>query len=71
MVGPTMSDEERISANARLRIGFVVLVGISAGLVSLQVDPTPLQVAGSVAAGLLVGWLLVRWLVRSYRKSNL
>ncbi|MFC6726608.1 hypothetical protein ACFQE1_20010, partial [Halobium palmae] len=64
-------DEEREAANLRLRIGFVLLVGLSAGLVSLQASPTPLQFVGAVLAGLVVGALLILWLVRSYRKSLL
>lgn len=71
MVGPTLSDEERDAANLRLSIGFVVLVGLSGGLVSLHVDPTPLQFVGAVLAGLVTGTLLLLWLTRSYRKSNL
>jgi hypothetical protein len=67
MVGPSLTDEERHAANGRLRFGFVLLVGVSAGLVALQVDPTPAQIVGAVVAGLVVGWALLYWLTRSLR----
>lgn len=64
MVGPSITDEERAAASTRLKAGFVVLVGLSGGLVSLQVEPTPLQVVGAVAGGLAAGALLLAFLVR-------
>lgn len=67
MVGPSITDEERAAASTRLKVGFVLLVGVSGGLVSLQVEPTPLQFLGAVAGGLLVGALLLAFLVRSTR----
>lgn len=67
MVGPSITDEERTAASARLKAGFVLLVGVSGGLVSLQVGPTPLQFLGAVAGGLLVGALLLAFLMRSTR----
>ncbi|MFB6141330.1 MAG: hypothetical protein ABEJ26_12965 [Halosimplex sp.] len=64
MVGP-VSDTERSSFNRRVKIGVTVLVGASAGLISLQVDPTLPQAAGAVALGLLIGYLLARYVVPS------
>ncbi|MFB6155056.1 MAG: hypothetical protein ABEJ22_04110 [Haloferacaceae archaeon] len=65
MVGPSMTDEERRDANTRLKVGFVLLVGLSGGLVALQAEGTPAQLALGVGGGLLVGlallWFLVRW----------
>jgi len=60
-----ISDAERSTFNRRVRIGTTLLVGVSAGLVSLQVDPTLPQAAGAVAAGLVVGYLLGRYVVPS------
>ncbi|WP_129116461.1 hypothetical protein [Halegenticoccus tardaugens] len=68
MVGPSISDEGRRTANARLKIGFVALVGLSGGLVALQVNPTLPQLAAAVVGGLVVGWLLLWFLVRSFRR---
>ncbi|MFC7141956.1 hypothetical protein ACFQMA_19225 [Halosimplex aquaticum] len=62
MVGP-ISDDERSSFNRRVTIGVTLLVGLSAGLVALQVDPTPLQAVGAVALGLVVGYPLARFVV--------
>ncbi|MFB6131218.1 MAG: hypothetical protein ABEJ28_10400 [Salinigranum sp.] len=64
MVGPSLSDEERDQANLRLRVAFVLLVGVSGGLVALQADASPLQLAGAVAAGLVVGAVLLLFLIR-------
>ncbi|MFB6164428.1 MAG: hypothetical protein ABEJ31_04660 [Haloarculaceae archaeon] len=61
MVGPISGDERR-RATTQIKLGFVVLVGLSAGLITLQGDPSPLVMAGAVVAGLVVGAVLV-WLV--------
>jgi hypothetical protein len=65
MVGPSMTDEERQNANSRLKVGFVLLVGVSGGLVALQAQGTVVQLAFGFVGGLLVGtlllWFLVRW----------
>lgn len=58
MVGP-ISREERRSASRRLKIGFVLLIGISAGLITLQGDPTLVVFALAVLCGLVVGVALV------------
>ncbi|AQL41490.1 hypothetical protein BV210_01615 [Halorientalis sp. IM1011] len=62
MVGP-VSNDERESFTRRLQVGFVVLVGLSAGLITLQGDPTPAVVVGAVVGGLVVGVVLVRFAV--------
>jgi len=46
-------------------MGTTLLVGFSAGLVSLQVDPTLPQAAGAVAGGLVLGYLLGKYVVPS------
>lgn len=64
MVGPSLSDEERRTATLRLRVGFVAFVGLSAGLVALQVGPTPIQLVAAVVGGLILGYLLLVYLLR-------
>ncbi|AUV82181.1 hypothetical protein C2R22_11415 [Salinigranum rubrum] len=64
MVGPSITDDERRVANTRLQVGFVVLVGISAGLVAIQGGATPLQIGAAVVAGLVLGGVLLYWLRR-------
>ncbi|PSP64276.1 hypothetical protein BRC77_04355 [Halobacteriales archaeon QH_8_64_26] len=61
MVGP-ISDEERRSGRRRLQTGFVVLVGLSAGLITLQADPTVVQFLGAVLGGTVLGIVLVAFL---------
>ncbi|RJX43991.1 hypothetical protein DM826_04755 [Halonotius aquaticus] len=72
MVGSSLTDDERKTANTRLKVGFVVLVAASMGLMALQVDPTPLQLAVVIAVGLVVGvgllWFVLRNLA-DYRSS--
>jgi hypothetical protein len=61
MVGP-LSAQERADGNRRLKLGAVLLVGASAGLISLQAE-IPLWYRGLfVAGGLLVGAALVWYL---------
>lgn len=64
MVDP-ISEEERAAFLRRVKIGVTLLVGGSAGLVSLQVDPTPVQAIGAVAVGLVVGYVLAWFIVPS------
>ena len=59
MVGP-MSSEERSRLALRLKVGFVLLIGLSAGLITLLGDPTPLEIALVTGAGLAFGALVVR-----------
>lgn len=64
MVGPSISDDERRVANTRLQVGFVVLVGLSGGLVATQAGATLLQIGGAIAGGLVLGAVLLLWLRR-------
>jgi len=67
MVGP-VSDEKRSTTNRRLKAGFVLLVGLSAGMIALLTEPTAAQFAGAVAGGLVVGLALAGYLVRTLRE---
>lgn len=70
MVGPSITEEERKATNTRLKLGLVLLIGASGGLVSLQVDPTPVQIAMAVGASLLVGAALTWFVVRTLREFS-
>lgn len=61
MVGP-ISNDDRDAFTVKLKIGFVVLVGLSAGLITLQGDPSPTVVLVAVVSGLAIGAVLV-WLL--------
>lgn len=63
MVGP-LSDDQRRSGTRRLQAAFVALVGVSAGLISLQADPTALQFIGALLGGTVLGIVLVAYLYR-------
>ncbi|WP_335998585.1 hypothetical protein [Halorientalis halophila] len=54
MVGP-VSNEDRAAFLRRAKVGFVLLVGGSAGLITFQGSPGLPVVAGAVVAGLVVG----------------
>ncbi|MXR51907.1 hypothetical protein GRX03_09855 [Halovenus sp. WSH3] len=54
-------DTERDRTLSRLRIGFVVLIGISAGLIASYAQGSPAQILIAVGGGTAVGIGLV-WL---------
>jgi hypothetical protein len=58
VVGP-VSNEERSEAAFRIKIGIVLFVGLSSGLITLQGDVPPWQTGVAVLVGLLTGLLLV------------
>jgi hypothetical protein len=58
MVEP-VSDEERSSFVRKLKIGFVFLVGLSGGLITLQTDAGAIGFLTATAMGLVVGVVLV------------
>ena len=62
MVGPP-SHEEKRGAMARLKLGIVVIVGLSAGLITLSGGGSVAEVAVAVIAGLLLGAGLLGYLV--------
>ena len=68
MVGPSLSEEERDVANLRIKVGFVLLIGLSGGLVALGVGGDPLQLAIAVLAGTAVGLALLFFMLRMARQ---
>lgn len=58
MVGP-ISDDERRTALRRLKLGFVAVIGVSAGLITLQGDAGPVAFVAATGAGLVFGAVLV------------
>jgi hypothetical protein len=62
MVGPP-SEEEKRGAMSRLKLGIVVVVGLSAGLITVSGGGSAVQVAVAVVAGLVLGIGLLGYLV--------
>ncbi|ERH13295.1 MAG: hypothetical protein J07HB67_02333 [halophilic archaeon J07HB67] len=62
MVGPSISETERDTARRRMKIGFVVVVAVSGGLVAFQSGATPTQALGATVGGAVVGGGLL-WFV--------
>ncbi len=63
MVRPTSDDEKRDAMN-QLKIGIVLLVGVSAGLTAFFGGGSLLEIAVALGAGLIVGVVLLAYLVR-------
>lgn len=68
MVGPSTSEDDRSRSALRLKAGFVLLVGASAGIVAYRADATLAQAAVVVVAGLLLGLALVWFVARNLRQ---
>ena len=68
MVGSSLTDDEMMVANRRLKIGFVLLVAGSMALMSLRIDPTPVQLAAAFGIGLGVGFVLLWFVLRNLRE---
>ena len=65
MTGP-ISEEDRERTMGRLKIGSVLLVGVSSGLIPSQGDASLRVVVAAVVAGLALGVILVRYLFPSF-----
>lgn len=59
MVGP-VSDDERSAFAWKLKLGFVLLVALSSGLITLQADAGLVGFLAASGAGTVVGLVLVR-----------
>lgn len=64
MTGP-IPEEDRERTMGRLKIGSVLLVGVSSGLITSQGDASLRVVVAAVVAGLALGVVLVRYLFPS------
>ena len=73
MVGPSLSGDDRDVANTWLKLGFVLLVTLSGGLVALQAGGTTTQLLGGFGTGFVFGALLLaffrRW-GRQFRETK-
>lgn len=70
MVGPSFTEEDRRVASRRLKAGFVLLVGVSAGLVSYRAGASLAEGAIVVGASLAVGAALLWFVVRLLRQMQ-
>jgi len=64
MVDP-IDESERASFTRRVKYAVTGLVGVSAGLVTLQADATLVETVGAVLLGLTVGYPLARYIIPS------
>jgi len=64
MVGPSITDDDRRRVSRRLRVGFVVLVAMSGGLVAIQAGADLPGIAVASVAGGALGLSLIWYLVR-------
>jgi O-antigen/teichoic acid export membrane protein len=69
MVGPSLSESDRESGMNRLQVFVVTLVGASGALVALYADASLQYVGAGAIGGAVVGLLLWRYLVWTYRKE--
>lgn len=69
MVGPPPAEESRL-ARRRIAVGFVSLVALSAGLIALRVDPSPVELVVAVGTGAVVGVALVWYVGRLVRQAG-
>jgi hypothetical protein len=59
-----MSDAERDAGNRKIKVGFVLLVGISPPLIAMQFDPSPVELLAAFGGGLVLGLVVVWYLGR-------
>lgn len=67
MVGSSITPEDRSRAAVLFKVGFTLLVGVSAGLVSVQANAGAEFTAAAVAVGTAIGAVLTWFVVRSIR----
>ncbi len=65
MVGSSLTDDEKETANTRLKVGFVLLVAGSMALMALQADPTLVELVAIFGIGLGVGGILLWYVLRN------
>ncbi|SFK82906.1 hypothetical protein SAMN04487950_1309 [Halogranum rubrum] len=70
MVGPSLSDEEHRIASLQFKLGFVLVVGISAGIIALQAQGSLVQIGVAAVAGIVLGWLLLAYLTHIVPSSG-
>lgn len=68
MVGPSVSDDERLRTTRMLKAGFVLLIAASGALVAYQGGGDATLVAASFAGCLVVGAALTWFVVRNLRQ---
>lgn len=68
MVGPSFSDDDRVLASRLLKVGLVILVGISGALVAVQSGADAPVVAASFAGGVVAGAALTWFVARNLRQ---
>lgn len=68
MVGSSIDADDRSQAALAFKVGFTLLVGVSAGLVSVQVGAGTEFVLAAVAVGTAVGAVLTWFVVRELRQ---
>ncbi|WP_134669855.1 hypothetical protein [Halorussus marinus] len=64
MVGPSRNEDPNRAGRTKLKAGIVLLVGVSAGLVTLSGGGSIVEIATAIAGGLAVGAALLAYLVR-------
>lgn len=68
MVGPSFSDDDRILASRLLKVGLVILVGVSGALVAVQGGADAPVVAASFTGGVVAGAALTWFVARNLRQ---
>ncbi|MFB6220161.1 MAG: hypothetical protein ABEH90_01865, partial [Halolamina sp.] len=68
MVGSSIDADDRDQAALLFKIGFTLLVGVSAGLVSLQVNAGLEFVLAAVVVGTGIGAVLTWFVARELRR---
>ena len=63
MVGP-ISEAERDAGNRKIKLVLLAIVTVSPPLISLQLDPSPIQLLAAAGAGFGLGLVVVWYLGR-------